>query len=113
MRQVSRLMEAGPCRPRAAEPPGPHAGARAGVLRGRGPPRSGRYPQLSAAASYDRSLANEFEGVFDDVAFGGGDWEKDLSALDRPISIAFRPVINNFRGRRSVEMQLADWRVDD
>lgn len=35
--------------------------------------KSGRYPQLSASASYDRSLANEFEGVFDDVAFGGGD----------------------------------------
>jgi single-stranded-DNA-specific exonuclease len=47
------------------------------------------------------------------VAFGGGDWEKDLSRLDRPFSIAFRPVINNFRGKTSVEMQLADWRVDD
>src|SRR5262245_50759717 len=30
------------------------------------------YPQLSATASYDRSLANEFQGVFDDVDFGGG-----------------------------------------
>lgn len=46
------------------------------------------------------------------VAFGGGDWEKDLTTLDRPISIAFRPVINHFRGRSSVEMQLADWRLD-
>jgi outer membrane protein len=27
--------------------------------------RSGRYPQLSASATYDRSLANEFSGVFD------------------------------------------------
>jgi len=33
--------------------------------------RSGRLPQLSAAASYDRSLANEFEGVFDNLNFGG------------------------------------------
>src|ERR1044071_9103160 len=29
-------------------------------------------PQLSAAASYDRSLANEFQGVFDNVNFGNG-----------------------------------------
>ncbi len=27
--------------------------------------RSGRYPQLSASATYDRSLANEFSGIFD------------------------------------------------
>jgi outer membrane protein TolC len=27
--------------------------------------RSGRYPQLSASASYDRALASEFEGIFD------------------------------------------------
>lgn len=47
------------------------------------------------------------------VAFGGGDWEKDLAGIDRPISIAFRPVINNFRGRSNVEMQLADWRTEE
>ena len=35
--------------------------------------RSGRFPQLSLAASYDRSLASEFEGVFDDGLFGGGE----------------------------------------
>ena len=33
--------------------------------------RSSERPQLSAAASYDRSLANEFQGVFDDIDFGG------------------------------------------
>ena len=27
--------------------------------------RSGRFPQLSATASYDRALASEFEGIFD------------------------------------------------
>ena len=46
------------------------------------------------------------------VAFGGGDWQQELSRIDHPISIAFRPVINNFRGRSSVEMHLADWRTD-
>src|SRR5690242_16419974 len=34
--------------------------------------RAGERPQLSAAASYDRSLANEFQGVFDNVNFGNG-----------------------------------------
>jgi outer membrane protein len=34
--------------------------------------RAAERPQLSAAASYDRSLANEFQGVFDDIDFGGG-----------------------------------------
>src|SRR5262245_29151456 len=35
--------------------------------------RSAERPQLSAAASYDRSLANEFQGVFDNIDLGGGD----------------------------------------
>lgn len=46
------------------------------------------------------------------VAFGNGDWAEALSNHDGPISIAFRPVINTFRGRSSVEVHLADWRVD-
>jgi outer membrane protein TolC len=50
--------------------------AQAGVRRAEGEQTrafSGRYPQLSFSAAYDRSLANEFEGVFDSGAFGGGD----------------------------------------
>jgi outer membrane protein TolC len=50
--------------------------AQAGVRRAEGEEsraRSGRYPQLSASASYDRSLASEFEGVFDSSNFPGGD----------------------------------------
>jgi single-stranded-DNA-specific exonuclease len=45
------------------------------------------------------------------VAFGGGDWADELSSIDAPLSVAFRPVINDFRGRRNVELQLADWQV--
>ena len=45
------------------------------------------------------------------VAFGGGDWEADLNGASGPLAIAFKPVINNFRGRQTVEMQLADWRA--
>jgi outer membrane protein TolC len=49
--------------------------ARAGVTRTEGDrlrARSELFPQLSASASYDRSLASEFEGVFDDAVFGDG-----------------------------------------
>jgi outer membrane protein len=34
--------------------------------------KSGRRPQLSGTFTYDRSLANEFQGVFDNIDFGGG-----------------------------------------
>jgi single-stranded-DNA-specific exonuclease len=46
------------------------------------------------------------------VAFGGGDWEQELAAVNGELSIAFRPVINRYRGRVSVEIHLADWRLD-
>lgn len=44
------------------------------------------------------------------VAFGGGDWADALSAAGA-IDIAFRPVINDFRGRQSVELHLVDWQT--
>ena len=44
------------------------------------------------------------------VAFGKGDWLKDLSDTSRRYDFAFRPVINDFRGRRNVEVQLIDYR---
>jgi single-stranded-DNA-specific exonuclease len=45
------------------------------------------------------------------VAFGGGDWEQDLTDARGPLAVAFKPVINHYRGRQSVEMHLADWRA--
>jgi single-stranded-DNA-specific exonuclease len=47
------------------------------------------------------------------VAFGGGDWCVELGAASGPISLAFRPVINSFKGRRTVELHVADWRCDE
>jgi single-stranded-DNA-specific exonuclease len=44
------------------------------------------------------------------VAFGGGEWADELAAQVRPLDVAFRPVINTFAGRRSVELHLVDWR---
>jgi single-stranded-DNA-specific exonuclease len=47
------------------------------------------------------------------VAFGGAEWLDDLLALDGPIDIAFRPVINTFKGRQNVELHLVDWRAKE
>jgi len=44
------------------------------------------------------------------VAFGRGDWVDELNQLTGTIDIAYRPVINEFRGRRTVELHLVDWR---
>ena len=44
------------------------------------------------------------------VAFGQGDWADELENYSEPIAIAYRPVINEFRGRRSVELQIEDWK---
>jgi single-stranded-DNA-specific exonuclease len=45
------------------------------------------------------------------VAFGGGDWADELGKLAGPLSVAFRPVVNDFNGFRRVELQLSDWQV--
>ena len=44
------------------------------------------------------------------VSFGGGEDLEALAALSGPMDVAFRPVLNCFRGRRSVELHLVDWR---
>lgn len=44
------------------------------------------------------------------VAFSAGDWCDQLNAAEGPIEIAYRPVINEFRGFRKVEIHLVDWR---
>jgi single-stranded-DNA-specific exonuclease len=66
--------------------------------------------------STGRHLALRFEqhGVsLRAVAFGGGDWENDLGGASGTLAVAFKPVINQFRGRQSVEMHLADWRCEN
>jgi single-stranded-DNA-specific exonuclease len=45
------------------------------------------------------------------VAFGQGDWADELTDLNMPLSIAFRPCINEFNGRCAVELHLCDWRI--
>lgn len=70
-----------------------------------GPPKplgGGGHHLAMTLSQYDVSLRA--------VAFGGGEWADDLAAVDGPLDIAFRPVINHFRGRQSVELHLVDWR---
>lgn len=47
------------------------------------------------------------------VGFGCAEWADELAAVGAPIDIAYRPVINEFRGRQSVEIHLVDWRVSE
>ncbi len=48
------------------------------------------------------------------VAFGQAEqWLSSLTECQQPLDIAFRPVINDFRGFRKVELQLVEWRPTD
>ncbi len=44
------------------------------------------------------------------VAFGKGDWVEEIEQVTGPLDIVYRPVVNEFRGRRNVELHLVDWR---
>jgi len=44
------------------------------------------------------------------VAFGCGERIAELTPAAGPFEVAFRPMINTFKGRSSVELQLVDWR---
>ena len=68
-------------------------------------------PRAIGANGRHLSLKLEQNGVaLRAVAFGGGEWAEELTALEGPIDVAFRPVINTFRGRSNVELHLVDWR---
>ena len=48
------------------------------------------------------------------IAFGNAEeWMPQFEHLTTPIDVVFRPVVNEFRGFRKVEMQLIDWREQD
>jgi single-stranded-DNA-specific exonuclease len=44
------------------------------------------------------------------VAFGCGERIAELTPAAGPLEVAFRPIINTFKGRSSVELHLVDWR---
>jgi single-stranded-DNA-specific exonuclease len=70
-----------------------------------GPPRP-----LGTSGRHIAMTLSQHGVTFRAVAFGGGDWADDLADVAGPLDVAFRPVINDFRGRRSVELHLVDWR---
>ncbi len=45
------------------------------------------------------------------VAFGKGEWAQELDHENGVYDFAFKPSINEFRGRRSVQLKLIDFRV--
>jgi single-stranded-DNA-specific exonuclease len=45
------------------------------------------------------------------VAFGKAEWAEELAQASGPLEVAYRPVINEFQGRRTVEIHLVDWRL--
>ncbi|QDU27316.1 Single-stranded-DNA-specific exonuclease RecJ [Anatilimnocola aggregata] len=47
------------------------------------------------------------------VAFGFGDDAEAITAANGPLDVAYKPVINEFRGMAKVEIQLVDWRVSE
>ncbi|WP_404310626.1 single-stranded-DNA-specific exonuclease RecJ [Neorhodopirellula lusitana] len=64
----------------------------------------------------ERHLSVRFkqgDRVIRGVAFGAADWCEPLNECNGPIEIAYRPVINEFRGYKSVEVHLVDWRVQE
>ncbi len=44
------------------------------------------------------------------VAFNQGDWAETMQAHDGAMDVAYRPVLNEYNGRRSVEVQIVDWK---
>jgi single-stranded-DNA-specific exonuclease len=73
---------------------------------------AGDVKRMGATGKHLSMMFDQYGVKIRAVAFGGGDWEEDLTRVDGPMSIAFRPVLNHFRGRTTVEIHLADWRVE-
>lgn len=48
--------------------------------------------------------------TFRAVAFNQAEWVEPLKNHSGPLDVAYRPIINEFRGRRSVELHLVDWK---
>ena len=70
-------------------------------LRPKGRRRDGRH-RRAARPPYERALLAE---TLEDRLLLA------ILQVNQPLDIAFRPVINEFRGMRSVEIHLVDWRV--
>lgn len=71
----------------------------------------GQPPRLMGGGNRHLSLQLQQHGVsVRGIAFGGCDWADPIAKVAGPLDVAYRPVINEFNGRRSVELRLVDWR---
>jgi single-stranded-DNA-specific exonuclease len=68
-------------------------------------------PRRVGSGERHLSLQLEQHGItLKAVAFGRAEWADELAKTGGPFDIAYRPAINLYRNRRSVELQLVDWR---
>ncbi|MCA9192900.1 MAG: single-stranded-DNA-specific exonuclease RecJ [Planctomycetales bacterium] len=69
---------------------------------------------LGASGKHMAMQVTQFGAQMRAVAFGNAEeWLPALGAINDPLDIVFRPVINEFRGYRNVELQLVDWKICD
>lgn len=80
------------------------------ILMGRGVELAEPAKKMGGGERHLSVRLKQGDRVIRGVAFGASDWCDPLNECDGPIEIAYRPVINEFRGYRSVEVQLVDWR---
>lgn len=68
-------------------------------------------PKKMGGGERHLSVQLEHHGVkIRGVAFGKGDWAEALEKATGPLDFAYHPVLNHFRGRATVEVQLVDWK---
>jgi len=68
-------------------------------------------PKKMGGGERHLSVQLEHHGVkIRGVAFGKGDWAEELEKATGPLDFAYHPVLNHFRGRATVEVQLVDWK---
>ncbi|MEX1041764.1 MAG: single-stranded-DNA-specific exonuclease RecJ [Pirellulaceae bacterium] len=69
-------------------------------------------PKKMGGGERHLSVQLEHHGVkIRGVAFGKGDWAEELEKATGPLDFAYHPVLNHFRGRATVEVQLVDWKL--
>ena len=80
------------------------------ILMGRGVELAEPAKKMGGGERHLTVRLKQGDRVIRGVAFGAADWCEPLNECDGPIEIAYRPVINEFRGYKSVEVHLVDWR---
>ncbi|TWT67329.1 single-stranded-DNA-specific exonuclease RecJ [Allorhodopirellula solitaria] len=80
------------------------------ILMGRGVELAEPAKKMGKSERHLTVRLKQGDKVIRGVAFGAADWCDPLNDCAGPLEIAYRPVINEFRGYKSVEIHLVDWR---